>query len=63
MNRESRKTNPIVATINIWVRGPKLPEDVENDGLLTPEDLRDLTLDHIACTSHFIGHIEISKRT
>jgi hypothetical protein len=46
----------------IWVRGPKLPEEVESDGLLTPEDHRDLTLDHIARTSDVVVRIEITKR-
>jgi hypothetical protein len=45
-----------------WVRGPRLPEEVESAGLLTPEDLRDLTLDHIARTSDVVAHVEIRRR-
>jgi hypothetical protein len=45
----------------IWVRGPQLPDDVEDDGLLTAEDHRDLTLDHIARTSELVARIEILK--
>lgn len=46
----------------IWVQGPELPQDVVEDDLLTPEDHRDLTLDHIARTSEFIGQIRIVRR-
>jgi hypothetical protein len=52
-----------VAITQIWVRGPKLPEDVEAAGLLTPEDRRDLTLDHIARTSDVVAHLEIRRRS
>ena len=45
-----------------WVRGPELPQDVVEDNLLTAEDHRDLTLDHIARTSEFIGQIRIVKK-
>jgi hypothetical protein len=44
----------------IWVRGPQLPEDVEQD-VLTAEDHRDLTLDHISRTSDLVARIEILK--
>ena len=46
---------------HLWVRGPKLPDEVEEGGLLTPEDHRDLTLDHIARTSEIVGHVQIVK--
>jgi hypothetical protein len=45
----------------IWIRGPQLPPDVEEDALLTAEDHRDLTLDHIARTSELVATIEILK--
>ena len=45
-----------------WVRGPELPQDVVEDDLLTAEDHRDLTLDHIGRTSELIGHIRIVKK-
>jgi hypothetical protein len=45
-----------------WVWGPELPEDVVADNLLTTEDHRDLTLDHIARTSDFVGRLKIVKR-
>lgn len=45
----------------IWIRGPQLPVDVEEDGMLTAEDHRDLTLDHIARTSELVATIEILK--
>jgi hypothetical protein len=45
----------------IWVRGPQLPDDVEQDGLLTAEDHRDLTLEHISRTSDVVARIEILK--
>jgi hypothetical protein len=48
---------------HIWIRGPELPEDVEADGLLTAEDLRDLTLDHIARTCETVVHFHIVKRS
>ena len=40
---------------------PRLPVDVEEDGMLTAEDHRDLTLDHIARTSELVATIEILK--
>jgi hypothetical protein len=45
----------------IWVRGPQLPDDVDQDGLLTAEDHRDLTLEHISRTSDVVARIEILK--
>ena len=45
-----------------WVHGPELPQDVVEDNLLTAEDHRDLTLDHITRTSEFIGQIRIVKK-
>ena len=56
-----RAAKPTFTSSLVWVRGPQLPEDVEADGLLTPEDHRDLTLDHIARTSDLVAHIEIRK--
>ena len=52
---------PTATVKNIWVRGLELPEDVQNDGLLTPEDHRDLALDHIARTSDLVAQVEIFK--
>ena len=46
----------------IWIRRPRLPKEVEESGLLTQEDYRDLTLDHITRTSDLVGRIEIFKR-
>ncbi|HET8548908.1 MAG TPA: hypothetical protein VFL57_12920, partial [Bryobacteraceae bacterium] len=46
-----------------WVSGPALPGDVEAGGLLTVEDHRDLTLDHIERTSAVIGQVTIVCRT
>jgi hypothetical protein len=51
---------PVTFT-QFWVRGPQLPQDVVEADLLTPEDHRDLTLDHIARTSEVVGHLEICK--
>jgi hypothetical protein len=48
-------------TAHVWVRGLQLPDDVESAGLLTPEDRRDLTLDHIARTCEFVEYVEILK--
>jgi hypothetical protein len=52
---------PRATVTHLWVRGPRLPDDVEEDDLLTPEDRRDLTLDHIARTSQLVGRIQIMK--
>jgi hypothetical protein len=52
---------PVLTTTHIWVRGLELPEEVVEDDLLTPEDHRDLALDHIARTSQFVGRLEIRK--
>jgi hypothetical protein len=46
----------------VFAKGLELPEEVVADDFLTPEDHRDLTLDHIARTSDFIGQIRIVKR-
>jgi hypothetical protein len=52
---------PPITFTHIWVRGPQLPQDVIDDDLLTAEDHRDLTLDHIARTSDIVAHVEICK--
>ena len=52
---------PAFVITQVWVRGLELPEEVEQDDVLTPEDRRDLALDHIARTSSFIGRVEIRK--
>jgi hypothetical protein len=52
---------PVLTMTHIWVRGLDLPEEVIEDDLLTPEDHRDLALDHIARTSHYVGRLEIRK--
>jgi hypothetical protein len=57
-----RQKTPTKTMSHIWVRGPQLPDDVEADGLLTQEDRRDLTLDHIARTSEVVVKLEIIKR-
>lgn len=57
------RPKPALATTHVWVRGLELPDDVETAGLLTQEDYRDLTLNHIAQTSDFVGRIEIRKRS
>jgi hypothetical protein len=54
------RTPPIIFT-RLWVRGPRLPDEVESDDNLTLEDRRDLTLDHIARTSDVVAHLEICK--
>jgi hypothetical protein len=45
----------------VWVHGPELPEDVEADGVLTPADYRDLTLDHIERTCNVVVKLQIVK--
>ena len=59
--RSRRGITPQATVTHLWVRGPRLPDDVESDDLLTPEDRRDLTLDHIARTSALVGRVEILK--
>jgi hypothetical protein len=61
--RAASTTNQWVMATHIFVRGPVLPDDVEADGLLTDEDRRDLTLDHIARTSKLVGHIAVVRRS
>jgi hypothetical protein len=58
---KARPYVPAVTSTHICVRGPQLPQDIVEDDLLTPEDHRDLTLDHIARTSDIIAHVEICK--
>lgn len=59
-NARPRKA-PTTTMSQIWVVGPELPDDVEAAGLLTAEDRRDLTLDHIARTSEIVIKFEIVK--
>jgi hypothetical protein len=61
--KDDSKQGKVASTIatGIWVRGPQLPDEVEDDGLLTAEDHRDLTLDHISRTSCLVARIEILK--
>ena len=61
-NKGKRHSKQMAQPI-LFVWGPELPEDVESDNLLTAEDRRDLTLDHIARTSDFVVHLEIRKRS
>src|SRR3954454_12007341 len=42
-----------------WVRGPEVPADLLGEDFLTPEDHRDITLDHIERTSDVISKVEI----
>jgi hypothetical protein len=56
-----RRPGPTITFTQIWVRGPQLPQDVVEADLLTAEDHRDLTLDHIARTSDVVAHVEICK--
>jgi hypothetical protein len=60
VRKRGRRQSPVTFT-QIWIRGPRLPQDVIDDNLLTPEDHRDLTLDHIARTSDVVAHLEICK--
>jgi hypothetical protein len=59
------QTTPVTekgATVkHVWVRGPQLPEEVETGGALTPEDHRDLTVDHITRTSEIMAQVQILK--
>jgi hypothetical protein len=59
--RTRKRRLPTFTTTHIWVRGPQLPDEVESAGLLTAEDHRDLTLDHIARTCEFVEYVEILK--
>jgi hypothetical protein len=63
VNTSAKKSarRPAIVVNHIWVRGLELPEEVEEDDLLTPEDRRDLALDHIARTSNYVARIEIRK--
>jgi hypothetical protein len=51
--------SPVAILTKIVVRGLELPEEVEEDDCLTPEDRRELALDHISRTSDLIAKIEI----
>ncbi|HYI96263.1 MAG TPA: hypothetical protein VEX68_22160 [Bryobacteraceae bacterium] len=45
----------------VWVHGPSLPEEIEGEDCLTPEDHRDLTLDHIERTCDVVVKLQIVK--
>ncbi|HYP06479.1 MAG TPA: hypothetical protein VER03_09660 [Bryobacteraceae bacterium] len=53
--------SPAFTMTQVLVLGLEYPEGLIEDDVLTPEDRRDLALDHIARTSKFVGHIEIRK--
>lgn len=59
----SLAASAITNSTPVLVHGPELPEEVEADGLLTAEDHRDLTLDHIARTCDIVVKMEIFKRS
>lgn len=61
-NQKKERRPPSAKISFTWVRGPELPQDVLGDDLLTVEDHRDLTLDHMARTSDFIAQIRIVKK-
>lgn len=45
----------------VWVHGPELHGVDEDDDFLTPEDRRDLTLDHIERTCDVVVKLQIVK--
>jgi hypothetical protein len=59
--RTKKRRRPTYTMTHVWVRGPELPDEVESAGLLTQEDRRDLTLDHIARTCEFVESVQILK--
>ena len=61
-DQSAKRHPPSVKMSFIWVRGPELPEDVIADDVLTAEDHRDLTLDHITRTADFVCQLQIIKR-
>jgi hypothetical protein len=58
---KTKALKPVLTTSVIVVHGLELPEEVVEDDFLTPEDRRDLALDHISRTSEFVGRLEIRK--
>jgi hypothetical protein len=56
-----KKAKPVATITRVWVRGLELPAEVKEDNLLTEEDLRDLTLDHIARLCPTVIQLEIRK--
>ena len=55
------KTKRVATVTRCWVRGLELPPEVEEDNLLTEEDRRDLTLDHIGRECSTVIQLEIRK--
>jgi hypothetical protein len=58
---KTKALKPVLTTSVIVVHGLELPEEVVEEDFLTPEDRRDLALDHISRTSEFVGRLEIRK--
>jgi len=58
---KTKAFKPVLTTSVIVVHGLELPEDLIEGDFLTPEDRRDLALDHIARTSNYVGRLEIRK--
>ena len=58
---KAKAKRPVITMTHVWVRGLEIPEGLIEEDVLTPEDRRDLALDHIARTSNYIGRVEIRK--
>ena len=59
LKQQSKK--PVATITRVWVRGLELPPELQEENFLTEEDLRDLTLDHIARECSTVIQLEIRK--
>lgn len=50
---------PALVMQRTWVRGPEVPPELLGEDFLTPEDHREITLDHIERTSEMVWKLEI----
>jgi hypothetical protein len=57
--RESSTAEAALMMRGTWVRGPEVPPELLGEDCLTPDDHRDITLDHINRTSEVVWKLEI----
>ena len=52
---------PDLETTHVWVQGLDLPKELIEEDFLTPEDHRDIALEHIERTCQFVVSFQVRK--
>lgn len=61
MKVKAKTKAPDLTTTHVWVQGLELPEELMEEDFLTPEDHRDIALDHIERTCQFVVSFQVRK--